>query len=604
MSLDAATAQKRAHSQAIASAEGTAASLGAADRHVAFVSGGALTQSAPSAAAFHAPAAAAATAQATLPVEMLDDCSTPRERPPRRSILNSLSPGDGWAHLGRAVEGLSALRLRLSQDHPRRRSQKARVVNSRATMLACTQNTYNYAQRKSMQYAARNLQRQIAMRRQWRNVNESLAHAAQHDSYKFDGEESKVHFDRRFSLPIQHKNHVSLLSGAVVSVMGAGLGFLAAGMNLAVYSIHTYAMKLVQYATWKGVSDGHPRVGVGLSVYLASHGLIVLVAALLTHWAPLAANSGLPKIKSFLNGTYIRGGMLGARTLVAKVLGITLCASLLPRFSLSPLSPLSPLSSLSPTLSLNAPRAEHQTAIRFLHLLHTHMLDAPHKYSFHPTNLPAHALCPRVYAPLFAREQCRVVASGLPLGKEGPMVHIGAMFAAILTKASVAGKQTPLELRLPQPQREWIGMGAAAGVAAAFNAPFGGILYSFEEVCSQWSRTLTWRSFLGCMLVAITYRGLVELSGGELGSGFATGLKLDDTNDLFATGAVVWIILLGAAGGLLGATCTRSTPVEPAALALVYTTCDRTLGHRPKSPSENHSSIACSCSSTLIVCTI
>ena len=50
---------------------------------------------------------------------------------------------------------------------------------------------------------------------------------------------------------------------------------------------------------------------------------------------------------------------------------------------------------------------------------------------------------------------------------------------------------TPLELRVPSAQRTWVGVGCAAGVAAAFNAPLGGILYSFEEVCSAWSSKLT-----------------------------------------------------------------------------------------------------------------
>jgi hypothetical protein len=77
-----------------------------------------------------------------------------------------------------------------------------------------------------------------------------------------------------------------------------------------------------------------------------------------------------------------------------------------------------------------------------------------------------------------------VITTGLPIGREGPMVHIGAALAACISSVRIPYTRAHFELRLPKVQRNWVGVGAAAGVAAAFNAPLGGILYSFEEVRS------------------------------------------------------------------------------------------------------------------------
>lgn len=112
------------------------------------------------------------------------------------------------------------------------------------------------------------------------------------------------------------------------------------------------------------------------------------------------------------------------------------------------------------------------------------------------------------------------------------------------------------ELRLPAPQRNWVGMGAAAGIAAAFIAPLGGILYSFEEVCSHWSHALTWRSLACTIIVVATYALLAEVSS-EVGSHSYDSLVMGLDGVLFRAdftdGNAGWVVILAILGGLIGA---------------------------------------------------
>ena len=155
-----------------------------------------------------------------------------------------------------------------------------------------------------------------------------------------------------------------------------------------------------------------------------------------------------------------------------------------------------------------------------------------------------------------------IVSTALPLGKEGPMVHIGSIIAYALSRIQFPGAHDLLELRTPQAQRLWVGMGAAAGVAAAFNAPVGGILYSFEEVCSHWPHKLTWRAFFCVIVAAFTFVNIMNssLGGGRTATGSAVreALVLNQNIEYeWQLVDFVWCALLGVVGGVLGGGYTR-----------------------------------------------
>jgi CIC family chloride channel protein len=65
------------------------------------------------------------------------------------------------------------------------------------------------------------------------------------------------------------------------------------------------------------------------------------------------------------------------------------------------------------------------------------------------------------------------LASGIPLGREGPAVQVGGGIASVLGR----------HLGLPPEQvKKLIPVGAAAAIAAAFNTPLAAVLFSLEEV--------------------------------------------------------------------------------------------------------------------------
>lgn len=157
------------------------------------------------------------------------------------------------------------------------------------------------------------------------------------------------------------------------------------------------------------------------------------------------------------------------------------------------------------------------------------------------------------------------VAAGLPVGKEGPMVHSGSVVASGISQGRTKfwGVDTSFskfsDFRNDREKRDFVACGAAAGVASAFGAPVGGVLFSLEEGASYWSTKLTWRAFFCAM---ITLGTLYGIRNQDSQWGLVNVDKLFSFGEFTSIGAgssnfSVWelllFILIGCLGGLIGA---------------------------------------------------
>ena len=127
------------------------------------------------------------------------------------------------------------------------------------------------------------------------------------------------------------------------------------------------------------------------------------------------------------------------------------------------------------------------------------------------------------------------VGSGLTLGRQGPTVQIGA---------SLAGWIGHLMPTSPDYRRQLIACGAAAGLAAGFNAPIAGVLFVVEELLHDVSG-LT----LGTAIIASFIGAVVsQLLGGD-----SLNLNLREYPSSFEALEIPFYVLLGVLAGLLGA---------------------------------------------------
>ncbi|CAJ0939243.1 unnamed protein product, partial [Mesorhabditis belari] len=94
---------------------------------------------------------------------------------------------------------------------------------------------------------------------------------------------------------------------------------------------------------------------------------------------------------------------------------------------------------------------------------------------------------------------------GYPVGKEGPFVHMGAIVANLLNKASHAWKHNAF-FSTEGRRMEMLSTGCAVGIACTFSAPAGGVLYGIESTSKYFAIKNYWRCFFATTCSALIFR--------------------------------------------------------------------------------------------------
>ncbi|KAH9826938.1 H(+)/Cl(-) exchange transporter 3 [Teratosphaeria destructans] len=138
---------------------------------------------------------------------------------------------------------------------------------------------------------------------------------------------------------------------------------------------------------------------------------------------------------------------------------------------------------------------------------------------------------------------CLAVASGMWLGKEGPLVHVACCCANLFLKLipnSIDGNEAR--------KRETLSAAAASGIAVAFGSPIGGVLFSLEQLSYYFPDKTMWASFVCAMIATLTLQAFDPFRTGKL------VLYQVTYHSGWHAFELVPFAIMGIIGGLYGAT--------------------------------------------------
>lgn len=145
-------------------------------------------------------------------------------------------------------------------------------------------------------------------------------------------------------------------------------------------------------------------------------------------------------------------------------------------------------------------------------------------------------------------------AGGLSIGKEGPWVHISAALAHVLSRCSTFAHLSSEK----DHWREIISAGFAAGTAANFGAPIGGVLFSIEVTATHYPVSSYLKAFVCSVSGAFCFRLLGGTGTGPWSqyNGGALFSRVDEDGDIrvfqHERHELIAFSVLGVIAGLLG----------------------------------------------------
>ncbi|KAM4717577.1 H(+)/Cl(-) exchange transporter 7 isoform 1-T1 [Anableps anableps] len=296
------------------------------------------------------------------------------------------------------------------------------------------------------------------------------------ESLDYDNIENQLFLEEERRMSFMAFRCLEISRWVICGLIGFLTGLIACFIDILVEQLAGIKYKVIKENIVKFTEAGGLSISLLLWAVLNSS-FVMLGAIMVAFFEPIAAGSGIPQIKCYLNGVKIPR-VVRLKTLVVKVCGVI----------------------------------------------------------------------------------CSVVG-GLAVGKEGPMIHSGAVLAAGVSQ----GRSTSLKrdfkifeyFRRDTEKRDFVSAGAAAGVSAAFGAPVGGVLFSLEEGASFWNQMLTWRIFFASMISTFTLNFFLSIYHNKPGDLSNPGLinfgRFENEAMEYNLYEIPLFIAMGAIGGILGA---------------------------------------------------